>query len=772
MKKISFFVIVMAVFLSGYFNAWAQITAAGDIAFTAFNSDGQKDFSIVALVDISSNTIVYFSDNNWDGASAFVNTEGALRWDSGATIIKAGTIIIFTDVKTDANPYYGSSIGTLTTPNAGFNPVEGGDTVLAFLGTDDLSPTTFLAGYRNKTLVSGELTGTGLTAGTNFLEINQTASPNGGYYSGYRSNQTLFSSYLALIYDKLNWTRNTSDGEATLPISTTGFTISTTTWTGTSDTDWTVSGNWNNGVPDNSFQVLIPNVTNKPIISSGTTHIIGNLTIDASSSLTINAGKGLTVSGNLVNNGTFTVASDASTSGSLIVTGTSTGNVTYNRYMTGVDKWHLIAAPVGAQDIQGFVEAGANNIATSSDNYSVTPYDNNGTAWGTHWTTVVSGKANSVSGAGNFLAAKGYEILTTTDGTVAFTGTVPVAAVAIAITQGTANSWNVVGNPFPSSIPANTNADATNNFITVNAAALHTSYQALYFWNPVTPGYDIINQSTVAATHIAPGQAFFVNSIDGGSTVNFTAAMRSHQSAVAFQKAATTATPSITLIADDNAGKISTTTIKYMGGMSLGLDPGYDAGRFSGTASNFGIYSKLVTDNGVDFALQVVPENSYDTTVIPIGLDATIGTQITFKADYTNLPVGKKVFLEDHLLGSFTEINNSDITYTLTLSSASSGFGRFFLHTQDNASTLGIDNVVKSKFTLVASPNTNSIKVFGLIEQSASLDIYDSLGRKIYTSKLQGGTTNNIQVPSMATGVYFVKIKSASSNFNQKIFWY
>ncbi len=61
MKKISFFVIVIAVFLSGYLNAWAQIIAAGDIAFTAFNSDGQKDFSIVALVDISSNTIVYFS---------------------------------------------------------------------------------------------------------------------------------------------------------------------------------------------------------------------------------------------------------------------------------------------------------------------------------------------------------------------------------------------------------------------------------------------------------------------------------------------------------------------------------------------------------------------------------------------------------------------------------------------------------------------------------------------------------------------------------------
>ncbi len=552
-------------------------------------------------------------------------------------------------------------------------------------------------------------------------------------------------------------------------------TISTRTWTGISSTDWTVSGNWNNGVPDNSFAVVIPNVTNKPIISSGTTYIIGNLTIDASSSLTLNAGKGLTVSGNLVNNGTMTVASDASTSGSLIVSGTSSGNITYNRYLESANssKWHLIAAPVGAYSINTFATTGANNVATSGVNYSVTPYDNTGTLGSTtwnHWTTDGSGAGN-VSGAGNFIAGKGYEILTTADGTVAFTGTVPVAQVSIGVTVSGSNAWNLIGNPFPSSIPANSNADATNNFITVNTLDLDDSFEALYLWDPGTSSYDIINQDS-ASTYIAPGQAFFVKSVTGGGTVDFTTAMRSHQSAVAFQKTETTAPPSITLSVANNTGKTRTTSIKYIAGKSLGLDPGFDVGRFGGSNSSFDIYTQLVNDNGVDFAHQVVPDNNYDTTVFPIGLEASVGTQITFKAQATGLPLGKKVFLEDKLLNTVTELNTTDKTYTLTLSTQEQGVGRFFLRTLDNLFTLGTTDIDKLRFTVISQPKRHSIRIIGNIEGTATLYIYDTLGRFIYTTTLKAQTDNKVTIPYMANGVYFVKIRTANGNYSTKIAWY
>jgi len=45
---------------------WGQ-SSAGDIAFTAYNADGNDDFAFVTLVAISSGAIIYFTDNEWDG---------------------------------------------------------------------------------------------------------------------------------------------------------------------------------------------------------------------------------------------------------------------------------------------------------------------------------------------------------------------------------------------------------------------------------------------------------------------------------------------------------------------------------------------------------------------------------------------------------------------------------------------------------------------------------------------------------------------------------
>jgi len=504
--------------------------------------------------------------------------------------------------------------------------------------------------------------------------------------------------------------------------------------------------------------------------------VVSALTVDSGGTVEILTGKGLTISGNLVNNGTMTIASDASTSGSLIVSGTSSGNITYNRYITSASstKWHMIAAPVGGQSINTFATTGSNNIATSGVNYSITPYDNTvakgATGTWNHWTSDNTGAGN-ISGAGNFIAGKGYEILTSADGTVAFTGTVPTAQVSIGITKPVSNNaWNLIGNPFPSSIPSNSNADTNNNFITVNASAMDPSYQAIYLWNPTTSGYDMINQ-VISATYIAPGQGFFVKAKTGGGTVNFATAMRTNQSTVAFQRPATQPIPSVTLKADDGT-TAKTTDIKYIAGKTLGLDPGYDAGLFDATGGNFKLYTHLVADNGVNFMLQVLPDNVYDTAIIPVGLDAADGTQITFKADAQNLPVGKKVYLEDRLLNTLTEINNTGKTYQVTLNTQSVGIGRFYLHTQDNQSTLATQEFNILGLSVIARPKNNSIRILGNINGTTKVAIYDMLGRNIFSTEYKASNDNELSIPSMTQGIYIVKVESEKGNYSTKIAWY
>jgi len=781
-KYITIIIFIIALIIN--FSSWSQTTLnPNDVAITSFNADGNDEFSFVLLKNITAGTVIYFTENGWDDdangggvAPTWGNiNEGTLTWTSTSAMSSGTEIQVITP---KLNATLKVNVGSIIKSGTwALGPA--GDAIIIYQGTskpvDGTEVTNFIWVFNTGSsgfvsdATSTSKTGipTGLSLG---IDAIYAGSADNFQYNCSTLGPT--SSLSTALATPANFT-----GSTTITYKASGcsyYDATINTWAGSSDSNWSNSGNWSGGVPTNASTVSIPNITIKPIINAVTNALVNNLTVDASSSLTVNGGGSLSISSNLTNNGTFTINSDTTSSGSLIVSGTATGNVTYNRYLTSASssKWHLISAPIGSQSINSFVTTTANNIATSGVNYSVTPYNNtvvktNAAVW-THWT---SDATKPVSGAGNFVAGKGYEILTTADGTVAFTGTVPVANVSIAITKpASGNAWNLIGNPYPSSIFANNNADATNNFITVNTSVMDANFVALYLWNPTTSIYDKIINNASSATYIAPGQGFFVKSKSGGATVNFKTAMRTNQPTVAFQRAATQPAPSITLIAD-NGNSVKATTIKYMGGMHLGLDPGYDAGRFGGVSTNFDVFSHLVNDNGVDFALQVLPDNVYDITVIPIGIDAKAGTKITFKANVTNLPIGKKVFLEDRLLGLFNELTNNK-TYAVNIAKDTNGIGRFFLRTLDNLSTLGVNDFNKLNFSLIAQPKLNSIRVIGNIEQPASLNIYDTLGRLIKNIKLKDATDQTVKVSNMSTGIYILKINAQNSRFSTKIAWY
>ena len=79
-----------------------------------------------------------------------------------------------------------------------------------------------------------------------------------------------------------------ASGGCSVVTATSPLTISDLIWTGTSGTDWTVTGNWSCGfVPYSTSHVQIPDVTNKPVINSGVTAEARNITIENGSSLTV-----------------------------------------------------------------------------------------------------------------------------------------------------------------------------------------------------------------------------------------------------------------------------------------------------------------------------------------------------------------------------------------------------------------------------------------------------------------------------------------------------
>ena len=78
-----------------------------------------------------------------------------------------------------------------------------------------------------------------------------------------------------------------------------------------------------------------------------------NITVASGKSFTIEKTGAVTMSGNFSNSGTFTLNSDSDEFSSIIIGGSVSGNISYNRYVNsvGTNEWDLIGAPVDAANL-------------------------------------------------------------------------------------------------------------------------------------------------------------------------------------------------------------------------------------------------------------------------------------------------------------------------------------------------------------------------------------------------------------------------------------
>ena len=474
----------------------------------------------------------------------------------------------------------------------------------------------------------------------------------------------------------------------------------------------------------------------------------GNLAASGSGMKTIAAGSYVTVNNNLSTGNLLTIESTSTTnSGSLIVRGTSTGTVTYNRVMPG-SLYRYISSPVNSPSLPS------------------------GTYW--YWNEQIgdwSSTSSCSSGLGYTMAATG--------GTVSFTGTV----VTSASQTGTApynssetytndrgnwggGGWNLLGNPFTSAMSATA-------FISANSASLDPSYLAVYIYNgsdyyyvaSSVPGYP--GQGTFSSTDIQAGQGFFVIANYNGVPFSFTSAMQEHNSSAPMTKSAKAEDPWPGLQLKVRFGNTEKSTLAvYNDKMTPGLDPGYDVGLYS-AGSDIEIYTKLIKDKSADFARQALPVEDYDKNIIPVGVNCANGGEVTFSA-YV-VPLGNyKFYLEDRLTGTFTDLNSK--SYTVTLPAKTLGTGRFYIYASVH--------VPKNNKPVTEDPGHLGLKVWtsghqvninGEVSSKAKCEVYDFQGHKILEFRLSEGSYNTFTVPSSVRGVCLLKVSDGSKKFVQKV---
>ena len=493
-----------------------------------------------------------------------------------------------------------------------------------------------------------------------------------------------------------------------------------------------------------------------------------NITVSSGKSFTVGEAGSVQIYGNLTNNGTFTLNSDSNEFASLLVSGAASGDIIYNRYVNieGTGKWDLIGAPVSNMAFSSLITDA--NIATNGSDFAVGAYDNTTDTW-TNATAAT---------AGNLALGQGYQMATTGGGTLSFAGAIANGDQSVTITNndaansGAGRRWNLIANPFASYLNGNSNADETNNFLTFNTTAendvIDDNFEAIYGWKADGTGYAIYNNASTA-TYIAPGQGFFVAAAGSGGaqTITFTKAMQTVTGVDDFVAARSSASYELVLEMYNDAVKVDDTKFYFKERLTLGLDPGYDAGAFNQSS---GFSSRLLEqDSGIGMGINAMPIDAMSNVIVPLVIHQEAGISLKIQIANSTIPEDINVYLEDKIENTFTLLTNE--SFELLAQTTLSGLGRFFLHY--TTSTLSTDTVSSTSLVSAYKGTGNTyISIEGLqqFSQPANLTLYNVLGMKVLSRKIQNPSQKEMfSTVGMRAGVYILKVQAENIVFTKKI---
>jgi hypothetical protein len=213
------------------------------------------------------------------------------------------------------------------------------------------------------------------------------------------------------------------------------------------------------------------------------------------------------------------------------------------------------------------------------------------------------------------------------------------------------------------------------------------------------------------------------------------------------------------------------TKFYFQNGLTLGLDPGYDAGAFD---QDTALSSRLVEDNqGTNFAINAMGLVSAYNQSVPLIINQSMGQTFRIDISQNTLPENVNVYIEDILENTFTPIIGKD--FELTTESDLNEEGRFQIHftTEILGDVLNTNNVFNTDtVTIYKANNQNFITITGIAAwlDTTTVSLYNMLGKSVHTKTLNTATqTQSISTQGLARGVYVVKLKAGNAMFSKKV---
>ena len=498
---------------------------------------------------------------------------------------------------------------------------------------------------------------------------------------------------------------------------------------------------------------LINNSSLSKFINNGTLTVNGTATLEdltnnSGKTVTINEEKQMTVEGDLDNDGTITISSSASGTGSLIVNGTATGDVKMERYIEAAtwnnweDGWHFVSSPVANYDI-----ATSNFVVATAAEYDFYAWSEKYNVWVNYkdGTNPVFSDAD-VNGSDNFEIGRGYMAAYKNTEIKDFTGNINIEDVVInglTNTGGTQDyhSWHLLGNPFNSALTWD------DTWTTENIGA------NIQIWNEAGSSYTIIANDPGG---VIPATNGFM--IQGTSTtsasVTIPKSKRVHN-ATPFYKNADF--PIIKLKANniDNPS-FQESQLLFNPESSMEYNPDFDCDFLPGYAPLF--YSNI---DGRPMGLNSMPDVE-ETTTIPFTFIKNEGFNFSIEM-YKVQNMDMDVWLYDNKLNKDHNLTQSPVYYFTAFENDNNE--RFAIH----FSSLGIDDDVQTTApTIRTYASNNTLYILNPQQKQGTVTIYNLTGQKVAAFKLTGDTKQQ-QTLNLADIINIVKIQTNDEVISSKV---
>jgi hypothetical protein len=475
--------------------------------------------------------------------------------------------------------------------------------------------------------------------------------------------------------------------------------------------------------------------------------------------LTIGVAKTLTVSAAIANtagSGGLVLQSNVNGTASLIHNSNSVP-VTVQRYISGAaEAWHFLSSPVSNQSISGsWLPTGTYGNGTGYDLYV---WDEPTPCWVYQLNTTVIPNWPAVHPSANFVPGRGYlysvQAVNTTKEFAGNlnNGNVSYGLTADGITDVNLQGFNLVGNPYPSSIDWKASSGWTRH----NLLASGSGYD-MWIWNPAANNYGVYNSSdatgigTNAVTRYIPAmQGFFVRAETSGN-LQTTNEVRVHDETTLWKSGQFESNRFIAVVLSETDHTFDEVRLLF----------GYPENK-AGAAKLFSPVTtapSLYLANGeVNLSIRYLTDTVANPHV-PLLFKAGRDGYYTINFDFDNFDI---VVLEDRLTGKFTDLTLSpDYRFNASKSDNESRFIIHFGAIREKANLELPANIYMSGGELVID--------LTLVDEPTDVKVVDVLGRTILQNDFNGNGIHKLNI-NVSSQIVIIYAKTNKATLSRKVF--